>query len=150
VTVQEEAATYKSDASQAGISINIVSQSFNTIIGEATPCSPGPNCSWNALMYGGWLFNGPGFEPTGEPLFETGAGSNSGSYSNPTMDKMINETHTNSALSVMQSYATYGAQQLPYIWMPNPYTVQAVSSTLHNVTFNSLGTFLPEYWYFTK
>ncbi len=150
VTFQEEAATYKSDASQAGIGVNIVSQSFNTIIGEASPCTPSQStCTWDALMYGGWLFNGPGFEPTGEPLFETGAGSNSGSYSNPAMDKMINETHTNSSLSVMQQYATYGAQQLPYIWMPNPYTVEAVSSTLHNVTFNSLNTFLPEYWYFT-
>ena len=150
VTIQEEAATYKSDASQAGIGINIVSQSFDTIIGESAPCKPGPSCSWNALMYGGWLFNGPGFEPTGEPLFETGAGSNSGSYSDANMDKLINETHTNSSLSLMQQYATYGAQQLPYIWMPNPFTVQAVASNLHNVTFNSLGTFLPEYWYFTK
>jgi peptide/nickel transport system substrate-binding protein len=150
VTFQEEAATYKSDASQAGIGVNIVSQSFNTVIGESTPCSPGPSCSWDALMYGGWLFNGPGFEPTGEPLFETGAGSNSGSYSDAAMDKLINESHTNSALSVMQQYATYGAQQLPYVFMPNPYTVQAVASNLHNVTFNSLGTFLPEYWYFTK
>jgi len=150
VTFAEEAATYKSDASLAGIAVNIVSQSFNTIIGEASPCKPGPKCTWDALMYGGWLFNGPGFEPTGEPLFQTGAGSNSGSYSNPTMDNLINETHTNSSLSVMQQYATYGAQQLPYIWMPNPYTVQAYSSKLHNVTFNSLNTFLPEYWYFTK
>jgi peptide/nickel transport system substrate-binding protein len=150
VTFQEEAATYKSDASQAGIGVNIVSQSFDTVIGEAAPCKPGPSCSWDALMYGGWLFNGPGFEPTGEPLFETGAGSNSGSYSDATMDKLINESHTNSSTSVMQQYATYGAQQLPYVFMPNPFTVQAVASNLHNVTFNSLGTFLPEYWYFTK
>ena len=47
-------------------------------------------------------------------------------------------------------YATYGAQQLPFIWAPNPYAIQAVSSKLHNVTFNALYTLLPEYWYFTK
>ena len=143
--------TYKSDASQAGIDINLVGQSFNTIVGEAAPCTPmGPKCSVQVFAYGGWAFDGPGFEPTGEPLFATGAGSNSGNYSNPTMDSLINATHTSGALSTFDQYATYGAQQLPFIWNPNPYTVQAVSSKLHNVTFSPLFTLLPEYWYFTK
>ena len=149
-SVQQQVAVYKSDASKAGIDINLVGQSFNTIIGESTPCKPGPKCTWDALMYGGWLFNGPGFQPTGEPLFQTGAGSNSGSYSNPQMDSLIAQTHTSSSLTVFHNYATYLAQQLPYIWMPNPYQIQAVNSKLHSVTFNSLNTLLPEYWYFTK
>jgi peptide/nickel transport system substrate-binding protein len=148
--VQQQVAVYKSDASKAGIDINLVGQSFNTIIGESTPCKPGPKCTWDALMYGGWLFNGPGFQPTGEPLFQTGAGSNSGSYSNAQMDSLINQTHTSSSLTVFHNYATYLAQQLPYIWMPNPYPIEAVNSKLHAVTFNSLNTLLPEYWYFTK
>jgi peptide/nickel transport system substrate-binding protein len=149
-SVQQQVAVYKSDASKAGIDVNLVGQSFNTIIGESTPCKPGPKCTWDALMYGGWLFNGPGFQPTGEPLFQTGAGSNSGSYSNPQMDNLISQTHTSSSLTVFHNYATYLAQQLPYIWMPNPYAVQAVNSKLHSVTFNSLNTLLPEYWYFTN
>ncbi|HEY3733181.1 MAG TPA: ABC transporter substrate-binding protein [Streptosporangiaceae bacterium] len=151
VAFGDEAQTYKSDASQAGVSINLVGQSFNTIIGESTPCKPAPGkCTWTALMYGGWSFNGPGFEPTGEPLFQTGAGSNSGSYSNPKEDSLINLTHTSSALSDFTNYAAYTDQQLPYIWMPNNYGVQAVTNKLHNVTFNPLYTFTPEYWYFTK
>ncbi|HUL27422.1 MAG TPA: ABC transporter substrate-binding protein [Streptosporangiaceae bacterium] len=149
-STQQQVAVYKSDASKAGIDINLVGQSFNTIIGESTPCKPGPKCTWDALMYGGWLFNGPGFQPTGEPLFQTGAGSNSGSYSNSQMDSLIGQTHTSSSLNVFHNYATYLAQQLPYIWMPNAYAIQAVNSKLHNVTFNSLDTLLPEYWYFTK
>jgi peptide/nickel transport system substrate-binding protein len=149
-TTAQEVAIYKSDASKAGINISLVGQSFNTIEGEAAPCKPGPKCSWNVLMYGGWLFNGPGFEPTGEPLFETGAGSNSGSYSDAKEDNLINLTHTSSSLTVFHNYATYTAQQLPYIWMPNSYTVEAVNNSLHNVAFNSLNTLLPEYWYLTK
>jgi peptide/nickel transport system substrate-binding protein len=142
---------YKSDASKAGIDINIVGQTFNTIIGQSAPCAPmGPKCAVQVFAFGGWNFNGPGFEPTGEPLFATGAGSNSGNYSNPTMDKLITATHTSSALSTFDSYATYGAQQLPFIWAPAPYAVQAVSSKLQNVTFNALYTLLPEYWHFTK
>jgi len=147
---QEEVAVYKSDATQAGIQINLVPQSFNTIIGETTPCSPGPKCTWDILNFGGWNFNGPGFEPTGEPLFETGASSNPGSYTDPTEDKLINETHTSSSLGVFDQYATYTAQQLPFIWLPNAYAVQAVSSKLANVSFNPLFTWLPEYWNFTK
>jgi peptide/nickel transport system substrate-binding protein len=146
----QQVAVYKSDASKAGIDIAIVGHSFNTIIGESTPCKPGPKCTWDALMYGLWVFNGPGFEPTGEPLFQTGAGSNSGSYSNPTMDNLINQTHTNSSLAVFHNYATFTAQQLPYIWQPLPYAVQGVDAKLHKVTFNSFQILLPEYWYLTK
>jgi peptide/nickel transport system substrate-binding protein len=148
--IQQTVSVLKSDASKAGIAINLVGKSFNTIIGESTPCKPGPSCTWDVLFYGGWLFNGPGFEPTGEPLFQTGAGSNSGSYTNPTMDSLINQTHTNSSLTVFHNYATYVAQQVPWIWVPNPYYIMAVGSKLHNVAFNGLYTLLPEYWYFTK
>jgi peptide/nickel transport system substrate-binding protein len=148
---QSEVAVMKSDAEEAGIQLNLVPQSFNTIIGEAVPCtSTQASCKWQALNFGGWNFNGPGYEPTGEPLFQTGAASNAGSYSNPTMDSLINATHTSNSLSVFQQYATYTAEQLPYIWMPDFYTVQAVSSKLANVTFNPLFTQLPEYWNFTK
>jgi peptide/nickel transport system substrate-binding protein len=144
---------YKSDASQVGIDINIVGQSFNTIIGQSLPCSPmGPRCAVQVFAYGGWSYDGPGFEPTGEPLFATGAGSNSGNYSDPTMDQLINETHTSSSLAVFHQFATYAAQQLPFLWAPNPepFRIKAVSSKLHNITFNPLFTLLPEYWYFTS
>jgi peptide/nickel transport system substrate-binding protein len=143
----------KSDASQIGIDINLVGQSFNTIIGEAAPCTPmGPKCNVQVFAYGGWSFDGPGFEPTGEPLFATGAGSNSGNYSDPQMDKLIGETHTSSSMTVFDQYATYATQQLPYLWVPvpNPYEIIAVTNKLHNVAYNALFTLLPEYWYFTK
>ena len=139
--------------SKVGIDINIVGQSFNSIIGESLPCAPmGPKCTVQVFAYGGWGFDGPGFEPTGEPLFATGAGSNSGNYSDPTMDNLINATHTSSSLAVFHKFATYAAQQLPFLWSPNPepYRIQAVSSKLHGVTFSPLFTMLPEYWYFTS
>jgi peptide/nickel transport system substrate-binding protein len=143
--------TYKSDASKAGIDINLVGQTFNTIIGESAPCAPmGPKCNVQVFAFGGWAYNGPGFEPTGEPLFATGAGSNSGNYSNQQMDSLINATHTSNDIATFHNYATYGAQQLPFIWAPNPYGIEAVSNKLHGVTFNALYTLLPEYWYFTK
>jgi peptide/nickel transport system substrate-binding protein len=145
--------TIKSEESQVGIDVTLLQQSFNSIIGESAPCAPmGPKCNVQVFAYGGWGFDGPGFEPTGEPLFATGAGSNSGNYSDPTMDRLIQATHTSSSLSVFDQYATYGTQQLPFMWIPepNPYQIQAVTSKLHGVTFSPMFTMLPEYWYFTK
>jgi len=149
-------ATYqaiKSEESQIGIDVTLVGQSFDTIIGESAPCAPmGPKCNVQVFAYGGWSFDGPGFEPTGEPLFATGAGSNSGNYSDPQMDKLITETHTSNSLDVFHQYATYGAQQLPFMWVPepNPFGIQAITSKLKNVTFSPLFSLVPEYWYFTK
>jgi peptide/nickel transport system substrate-binding protein len=143
--------TYKSDASQAGIDITLVGESFNSIIGQSAPCSPmSAKCNVQVFAFGGWVFNGPGFEPTGEPLFATGAGSNSGNYSDPKMDSLITGTHNDSATSAFVDYATYGAQQVPFLWAPQTTRIYAVNSKLHNVTFSALYTLVPEYWYFTK
>jgi peptide/nickel transport system substrate-binding protein len=149
---QQEISIYKSDLSQAGIQVTLVPQSFNTIIGESQPCKPtAAACKWQALFFGGWNYNGPGFEPTGEPLYQTGATSNAGSYSDSQMDSLINQTHTSSSLSVFQQYATYTAQQLPaVIYFPDYYNIEAVNSKLANVGFNPLADILPEYWNFTK
>src|SRR6202046_2619885 len=108
-------ATYeaiKSEESQVGIDVTLVGQSFNTIIGESAPCAPmGPKCNVQVFSYGGWGFDGPGVAPTGESLFATGAGSNSGNYSDPTMDKLITETHRSSSLGGFCQNATHGARQ---------------------------------------
>jgi peptide/nickel transport system substrate-binding protein len=63
---------------------------------------------------------------------------------------LIGLTHTSDSLTVFQQYATYTAEQLPVIWMPNAYTVGATAGKLANVNYNPLATLLPEYWYFTK
>jgi len=147
---QQEAAIVKSDMAQAGIRVNLVPRSSGAITGESAPCKPGPKCTWDILDFGGWNFDGPGFEPTGEPLFATGAFSSSGGYSDPRMDSLINQTHTSDSLTAFQDYATYVANQLPFIWMPNAYAVAATTTKIANVGENPLATTLPEYWYFTR
>jgi peptide/nickel transport system substrate-binding protein len=144
-TFTDEAEIYKSDASKAGINVSITGQTFNTIIGEALPTNP----SWQGAMYGLWIFS-PDYEPTGESLFATGAGSNSGAYSDPTMDKLIKETETSSSISVYHNFANYSAEQVPFVYMPLTYGITATKNNLHGVQFNPLQTELPEYYYFTK
>jgi peptide/nickel transport system substrate-binding protein len=138
-------AIYKSDASEAGIDVNVVGQTFDTVAGEAIPS----NTSWQAAEYGLWIYS-PDYEPTGEELFATGAGSNAGSYSNAKMNSLIAATQTNSSIATYHAFDNYAAEQLPYIYVELPYGIQVVKSTLHGVDFNPLQTFLPEYYYFTK
>jgi peptide/nickel transport system substrate-binding protein len=122
-----------------------VGQTFDTVYGDMVPGTR----NWQLASYEWWGYD-PDYEPTGEEIFATGAGSNNGSYSNPQMDKLITETTTSSSLSVFATYATYAARQLPVIYLPSLYNTYAVKSNLRGVTFNPMGTFVPEYWYFTR
>jgi peptide/nickel transport system substrate-binding protein len=146
--IPPQAEVFKSDASKAGIDVTVVGQTFNTIISQNVQTN---YKNWDMSGYGGWAYNGPGFLPSGEPLYQTGAGSNYGQYSNSTMDSLILSAQTPAGgLSAFDSFATYTAQQLPFLYTPDNYVVQAAKSTLQGVGFNPLGTLLPEYWYFTK
>ena len=70
---------------------------------------------------GGWNYN-PDNLPTGGELFETGAASNAGEYSNATDNANIAATHvapTHAAeISALFKYENYLATQLPVIWVP--------------------------------
>ena len=68
-------------------------------------------CSWELENWGaGWIF-APDYYPTGESIFQTGAGSNSGSYSDPTNDANI--LATNATQTPLTQYENYLAEQLP-------------------------------------
>ncbi len=146
-TQADEADILKSGFGLAGIQLTLQGETFNTLLTDTVPCKPTQaSCKWTFLYLGGWGFNGPGFEPTGEPLYQTGSPNNSGSYSDPTMDSLINQTHTSSSIDVFHTYANYTATQLPALWMPWPVNTVAVNNGLHNVTQNPLGMFFPEFW----
>jgi peptide/nickel transport system substrate-binding protein len=137
----------KSGFAQAGIQLTPEGETFDTLLNDTVPCKPTQaSCKWTLLFLGGWLFNGPGFEPTGEALYQTGVPSNSGSYSDRAMDSLINATHTSNSLSAFDAFADYTATQVPALWFPWATAVQAVKTGLHNVTQNPLLMFFPEYW----
>jgi peptide/nickel transport system substrate-binding protein len=140
-----EVSIYKSDASEAGIDITVVGQTFDTVAGEAIPT----NTAWQGAMYGLWIYS-PDYEPTGEDLFATGAGSNGGAYSDSTMDNLINQTETSNSISTYHTFANYAATQLPYIYQPLEYAISAINPKLHGVDWNPFQTILPEYYYYTK
>jgi peptide/nickel transport system substrate-binding protein len=138
----------KSSWAQAGIHVTLSTSTFNSVIGTAVPCS-GSGCSWQMENWGGgWIF-APDYYPSGEVLFQTGASSNAGSYSDPKADTLIKSTTIGNA--TLGAYENYLAQQLPVVWQPNAVTVFEINKNLQKVTpVNSLQTINPEDWYFTK
>jgi peptide/nickel transport system substrate-binding protein len=134
---------------QAGIKITLTTASFNTVLGNAVPCT-GKSCSWELESWGGGWVYAPDFYPSGELLFQTGAGSNSGSYSDPANDKLIHATNFGTA--TLAAYENYLAKNLPVVWQPNQaYAITEIQNNLKGVTpQNPLLTINPENWYFTK
>jgi peptide/nickel transport system substrate-binding protein len=136
----------KSEWSQAGINISLSQASFNTVIGNATPCPSG--CSWEMENWGaGWIFS-PDYYPTGEEIFQTGAGSNSGNYSNATNDANIHATNVTQV--PLTQYENYLAQQLPVVYQPNAANPiveyqSGMTGVVPNNVYNSL---TPENWRF--
>lgn len=142
---------YKSDASKAGIELKLKQAPFNSVTGESVPCKPDQSaCSWQAANWGGGWIYAPDYLPTGESLFATGAGANSGSYSDPTMDRLIKASQQQNGTQPLYAYEDYAMKQLPVIYQASAYTVAATSTHVGGVVYNPLLTLTPEYWYRTK
>ena len=141
----------KSDAAQVGITLNLSQAPFNSVIGTAVPCS-GPKCTWQMQNWGGGWAYSPDYYPTGESIFQTGAGSNSGSYSNPAIDKLIVDTNNQSGTAVMQKYEDALSKDLPVIWQPNyTYSLTEIAGGLQGVNpQNPFGYITPEQWHWSK
>jgi len=144
---------YKSDASEAGIQLNLQDAPFSTVISNRI-CQPGPACMWDMIAWGGWTYS-PDYYPEGSLLFGTGAGANRGNYSNPqndANDAAVLTASPSQANAAMVTYENYLTQQAAQIWMPeSPSQITVVKDTLHGVLpQNSLLAMTPENWYFTK
>src|SRR5581483_4535781 len=114
----------KSSWAQAGIHVAMSTGTFDTVLGTAVPCH-GSGCTWEFANWGGgWIF-APDYYPTGEDLFQTGALSNPGSYSDPKTDTLIKKTDfSNTPLS---AYENYVAQQMPVVWQPIGVTASEIN-----------------------
>jgi peptide/nickel transport system substrate-binding protein len=125
---------------QAGIVLNLSAQPFAQVIGTAfnsctaaTPCTKWDLADWG----GGWVFS-PDYFPTGEELFQTGASSNAGDYSDTTDNNNIVATNVAttqaSEITSLFKYENYLAKQLPVVWMPNaPYLLTIYKSNLQGL-----------------
>jgi peptide/nickel transport system substrate-binding protein len=141
----------KSDAARVGIQLDLRGAPFSTILAQDNSCTPNQSaCAWQMSDFGGIAFN---TYPTGDVLFETGGALNSGSYSDPTADALIEATLYGSDPNALTTYQDYIARQVPVIFQPDSDAVVVVKSTLTTTgTFTELtqGNLQPERWHFTS
>ena len=85
------------------------------MIGNVKPCS-GLGYAWEMEDASSGWFYAPDYYPSGEQIFQTGAASNSGVYSDTTNDANIRATELGDA--GLSTYENYLAKQLPVVWEP--------------------------------
>jgi peptide/nickel transport system substrate-binding protein len=125
-----------------GINVTVNQDTFGNVL---SLCQ-GPNkgfdlCDWG----GGWLY-APDYYPSGEELFATGAGSNTGNYSDAKMDQLITASTVGSA--TLTAFERYAAAQLPVFFKPTGTGAGEVSKKLKSVNgfkSNPLENLMPEY-----
>jgi peptide/nickel transport system substrate-binding protein len=143
-------AAYKQAAAGAGISVDIVTKTQNTLSGELTACAPSApaGCQWDAILYGGWVYS---LMPTSDQLLATGAGSNIFSFSDPKLDAAIGKTVKSSDPQAFYDYEAYASSiSLPLIFMHNDVWTWAVAKNFHDSGQDALQGFEPEFWYYTQ
>lgn len=163
VSTADEMNQLAANAKRIGVSINLTTHPFASVISAAVPCTPSQStCKWAMNNWGaGWIY-GPDYLPTGEVLYAPGAASNAGSYVDPTgkMVQLIDATVTGPLSQENQAlvnYANYVAEQDPGVIF-NPTGVgtygsvaaDVVSKKLGGYAASALGFLTPEDWYFVK
>ena len=146
--LQDEAELMQQAWLKEGVKVSLAPQNPQTLSGiVGTPSQVG---KWQmALGVYGWGY-GPDFYPSGDGIFNTGAGYNIMGYSSSGMDHLISLTATGggSAAQIkaqMNAYLAYAAKQLPVLWLPNADDLEVVSTHLKNFTqdWNTVQQFVP-------
>jgi peptide/nickel transport system substrate-binding protein len=138
---------------QAGIKITLKAEPFNTMEATVGTCNasshPASTCDWQ-LAGGG--YDPYGLDPSGAGLFNTDGSFNSGGYSSPTEDSLINATEYGSSAAAFTQYENYTTDQLPNLWLPLPSLLTVYKSNLIGVNPANPFSFDndPENWYFAK
>ena len=144
---------------QVGINMTLESHQFNTVVGDDVLCTPKQAaCSWQGLNWdAGWSYQQT--LPTGEFLFRTGSTALSNSYSDPEMNRLIEDVITASPGAFSKAMArivAYAQREAPAVFVPTsvgtfvPSAGTLVSKKLGGYTANTAGTLEPQYWYLTK
>lgn len=119
-STQDTAELMQADWKKIGVIVNLEPKNFNEFLALT---SNHTSSAWQLATGSGWLYNGPGWYPTGGQLFATKAPSGTG-YSNSHEDALIAATHqpyptAAQATKAFDAYEAYTASQLPFLWGPN-------------------------------
>ncbi len=117
-----------------GIDMRLRQLEFNDIL-QLLNNEPG---NWEAAQLGTY----PSLYPSGEGLFQTGAGGNQGGYADPEMDRLIAASISKPGLAGLYDYEIYTASQQPVIFLATEKHLELVSDRIHGVDGFSDGALL--------
>ena len=152
--IEQEMTQLQSNAAQIGIKLNLEPKPFDqvTAIAAGNCVVAKISCNWDMGNWGGgWTF-APDYYPSGETLFQSGSGANSGGYTDAKNDSLINSTITSSNLQLLWNWQDYLATQIPVIWQPNGvYQLTEIANNLRGVMPQSTTLAInPENWFFVN
>ncbi|NMP22291.1 peptide ABC transporter substrate-binding protein [Sulfobacillus harzensis] len=130
-----------------GVQTTLKGVNFNQFL---TDTSNKHSSAWQVATGSGWVYNGPGWLPTGGQLFSSTAPSGTG-YANNEEDALIAATHKPypseaDFLKAFFKYEAYTAQQLPMLWEPNFGSINVISANTHGaVKWGNPVTANPQY-----
>ena len=105
-----------SKAKQAGINITLQGSNFNYMISNyLDPYAPANENKWAMQDFGGETNS---TYPTTFSLFNTGGSNQIGDYSNPTADKLINDSITSSDPAAVKTEAAFLTTDQPSLFEP--------------------------------
>lgn len=133
----------QADLKKAGIEMKIRVIEFNQMLALM---ASHPN-GWDATGTGQ---SAPDY-PSGEGNYQTGSAQNMGGYSDPKLDKLINQNISQQGLGPLFAYETYASEQQPVIFRPRERAVLLISDRLHGLGdfINPVGDYAPDQLYCT-
>ena len=153
VPLTDEAVT--SEAKQAaGISIQLSQKTFNYIASnynDADPSVAKYTNDWAVENFSGYTDNP---YPTQNAIFNTGGSFNSGAYTDPKMDQLIHNSVFGSDPNAVTNEASYEAEQVPALFLPNYDLIWAVSNRVGGTPPSYLALtqygLWPQFWWVNK
>jgi peptide/nickel transport system substrate-binding protein len=153
VSLTDEAVT--SEAKQAaGINVQLSQKTFNYIASnynDADPSVAKYTNDWAVENFSGYT-DAP--YPTQNSIFNTGGSFNSGAYTDPKMDQLIHASVFGTNPNAVTQEASYEAQALPALFLPNYDLIYAVSKRVGGTPASYLSLtqygFWPQFWWVNK
>ena len=153
VPLTDEAVT--SEAKQAaGINIQLFQKTFNYIASNYNNADPSVakyTNDWAVENFSGYT-DSP--YPTQNSIFNTGGSFNSGAYTDPKMDQLIQNSVFGSDPNAVTKEASYESEQLPALFLPNYDLIYGVANRVGGTpqSYLSLTQYglWPQFWWVNK
>jgi peptide/nickel transport system substrate-binding protein len=150
-----ESEAFASEAKQAaGINIQLQSKTFNYLIANFNDADPSVKKNqnlWGVMNFGGFT---DAYYPTQKSIFNTTGVYNIGGYSDPTADKLINNSVFSSDPKAVVKEASYLTNNIPVLFFPNTDLIWAVSNKVGGTSQSFLAltqyALQAQYWYLHK